>query len=61
MDIFQSGSEHASAVERTAFGIEHLQIGLRFQNPAGITLNEICRALACQPGDILIYEDGANE
>ena len=23
------------------------------------TLNEICRVLACQPGDILIYEEGA--
>ena len=23
------------------------------------TLEAICRALACQPGDILIYEDGA--
>ena len=22
------------------------------------TLNAICRALACQPGDILIYEEG---
>ena len=23
------------------------------------TLEAICRALSCQPGDILIYEDGA--
>ena len=23
------------------------------------TLNEICRVLRCQPGDILIYEEGA--
>ena len=23
------------------------------------TLDAICRALSCQPGDILIYEDGA--
>ena len=23
------------------------------------TLEAICRALACQPGDILIYEEGA--
>ena len=22
------------------------------------TLNEICKALRCQPGDILIYEEG---
>lgn len=25
------------------------------------TLNEICRALHCQPGDILIYEEGQND
>ena len=23
------------------------------------TLNEICKALRCQPGDILVYEEGA--
>ena len=23
------------------------------------TLNEICRVLRCQPGDILVYEEGA--
>ncbi len=23
------------------------------------TLEAICRALSCQPGDILVYEDGA--
>lgn len=22
------------------------------------TLNEICKALSCQPGDLLIYEEG---
>lgn len=22
------------------------------------TLNEVCRALSCQPGDLLIYEEG---
>ncbi len=25
------------------------------------TLNEICRALRCQPGDILIYEEGEEQ
>ena len=25
------------------------------------TLNEICKALDCQPGDILIYEETENE
>ena len=25
------------------------------------TLNEICKALDCQPGDILIYEESENE
>ena len=25
------------------------------------TLNEICRALRCQPGDILIYEEGEDQ
>ena len=25
------------------------------------TLNEICKALSCQPGDILVYEEGENE
>ena len=25
------------------------------------TLNEICRALRCQPGDILIYEEGEQD
>lgn len=23
------------------------------------TLDEICKALSCQPGDILVYEEGA--
>ena len=25
------------------------------------TLNEICKALRCQPGDILIYEEGEDQ
>ena len=25
------------------------------------TLNEICRVLRCQPGDILIYEEGEDQ
>ena len=25
------------------------------------TLSEICRALRCQPGDLLIYEEGAEQ
>ena len=25
------------------------------------TLNEICKALRCQPGDILIYEEGDSQ
>ena len=25
------------------------------------TLNEICRVLRCQPGDILIYEEGEEQ
>ena len=25
------------------------------------TLNEICKALRCQPGDILIYEEGEEQ
>ena len=25
------------------------------------TLNEICKALNCQPGDLLIYEQGGEE
>ena len=25
------------------------------------TLEAICRALSCQPGDLLFYEDGTNE
>ncbi len=25
------------------------------------TLNAICRALRCQPGDILVYEEGEEE
>ncbi|MBR4428043.1 MAG: helix-turn-helix transcriptional regulator [Clostridia bacterium] len=25
------------------------------------TLDEICKALACQPGDILVYEEGEQQ
>jgi len=25
------------------------------------TLNEICRVLRCQPGDILVYEEGEDQ
>ena len=25
------------------------------------TLDEICKALSCQPGDILVYEEGAQQ
>ncbi len=25
------------------------------------TLNEICKALSCQPGDLLIFEEGEQE
>ena len=25
------------------------------------TLNEICKALRCQPGDILVYEEGEDQ
>jgi putative transcriptional regulator len=46
--------------DRTGIGVAHLEI-LRDQGAMAVrlkTLDALCRALGCGPGDLLDYEDG---